>query len=145
MLVIKQKVGEQTAIELADGRICFVTLTEVCDPGNVRIGFTFPRELPIYRDEVWRGAIADLDQRYAVLADRPIGKPESPEKPRYRMGESIDYRFANDDRWHIGTFDGYRSGGNIGVRVNENTRYVCAAGNVRRREAESLATTEERS
>lgn len=70
MLVLTHRPSERTAIELPDGSIAFVTLVGIDGSDRVRLGFDFPKGMPIYRDEVWRGQLADADERYARIAGR---------------------------------------------------------------------------
>lgn len=51
MLVLSRKLNESTIIQQGGKEICRVTIVEI-DRNKIRLGFTAPREIEIYREEI---------------------------------------------------------------------------------------------
>jgi carbon storage regulator len=72
MLVLSRKLGEQIVIPY-----CEMTVTVVAIEGNnVRLGFTAPREVHVYRREV-RDKMIEADGCLSTTAARPLRRIHS--------------------------------------------------------------------
>jgi carbon storage regulator len=73
MLVLSRKVGERIVVP-----DCDLTITVVAVEGNkVRIGFSAPKEVAVFREEVWR----QIDEDSAVLRPVQSGRPDRSDHP----------------------------------------------------------------
>jgi len=79
MLVLSRKVGERMVVPDFD-----LTITVVAVEGNkVRIGFSAPKEVAVFREEVWQQIDEDSVVLRPVRSDRPdrpvhSGRPGRP-------------------------------------------------------------------
>ena len=73
MLIITRRPGEKIVL----GDDVTVTVMEVSGQ-TVRLGIDAPKELPIYREEIW----AAVKQENEAAARADAGLPRLPERPR---------------------------------------------------------------
>ena len=85
MLVLSRKIGERMVVP-----DCDLTITVVAVEGNkVRLGFSAPKEVAVFREEVWQ----QIDEDSVVLRPVRSGRPDRsgrPGRPRLQGSKIAD-------------------------------------------------------
>src|SRR5262249_27607292 len=82
MLVLSRKVGERMVVP-----DCDLTITVVAVEGNkVRLGFSAPKEVAVFREEVWQ----QIDEDSVVLPPVHSGRPGRPRRQGSKIADASE-------------------------------------------------------